>query len=80
MDTRRFFTELLSDDRKRLAHFSCSAVIFFVSLAMLYWVDKQLPPSLKQELAALGFSILAAITFIWAMLMQIAYILSRLRK
>ncbi|MBT8150614.1 MAG: hypothetical protein KJO62_04365 [Gammaproteobacteria bacterium] len=80
MNTRRFLHELMHNDRKRLAHFSCSAVIFFVSLAMLYWVDKELPPSMQQELAALGFTVLAGIAFFWAMAMQLVYILSRLSK
>ena len=71
---------LLDDERLRLAHFSVSAVVFFVSCAMLYFVEKQMPPSLDQEISALAFLLLAGLSFFWAMSMQLLHIFSKLHK
>ncbi|NNL56500.1 MAG: hypothetical protein HKO71_01995 [Pseudomonadales bacterium] len=78
--TRHRLQQLMRNDRRRLAHFSISAVIFFVSCAMLYWVNKNMPPSLRQELTALLFISMAACAFAWAMLMQVLHIASKTLK
>lgn len=70
----------MQDDKRRLAQFSISAVLFFVSCAMLYWVNKRMPPSIEQELAALFFITAAAAAFCWAILLQLLYIAAKMIK
>lgn len=77
---RHRLQQLMRNDRRRLAHFSISAVVFFVSCAMLYWVNKNMPPSLDQELTALLFIGMAGCAFFWAMLMQVLHIASKMLK
>ena len=71
---------LMQDERRRLLHFSVSAVIFFVGYWMLHWTADNVPPSLDQELSALAILIVTLIAFVWAIFMQILYIISRIKK
>ncbi len=77
---REYLRELMQDDIRRLKHFSISAVIFFVGYGMIYWHENNVPPSLEQELATLLLLVVAALAFVWAMTMQILYILSKILK
>ena len=70
--------DLLDNERRRLMHFSLSAVVFFIGYWMLYWSDDQLPPSLEQELIALALLLTTAGAFFWAILMQVLFIVSRI--
>ena len=70
----------MQDDKRRLAQFSISAIVFFASCAMLYWVNKRMPPSLEQELAALFFIAVSAAAFGWAILLQLLYIAAKMFK
>jgi len=75
-----YLHELMLDDKRRLIQFSISAVIFFICYAMIHWADKNLPPSLDQEIAALIFITVGLSAFFWAILLQVLYILARLFK
>lgn len=75
-----YLHELMLDDKRRLIQFSISAVIFFICYAMIHWADKNLPPSLDQEIAALIFITVGLSAFFWAILLQVLYILARLLK
>jgi hypothetical protein len=75
-----YLHELMLDDKRRLIQFSISAVVFFICYAMIHWADKNLPPSLDQEIAALIFITVGLSAFFWAILLQLLYILSRLFK
>jgi hypothetical protein len=75
-----YLHELMLDDKRRLIQFSISAVVFFIWYAMIHWADKNLPPSLDQEIAALIFITVGLSAFFWAILLQLLYILSRLFK
>ena len=77
---KTLFKELIKDERRRLLHFSMSAVIFFIGYWMIYWSEENLPPSLKQELIALGLLLITTAAFTWAILMQIIYIVSKIQK
>lgn len=77
---RDYLKALMNDDIKRLKHFSISAVIFFISYVMIHWYENNVPPSMEQELATLGLLLISALAFLWAMLMQILYILSKIIK
>lgn len=80
MKPQALFKRLLNDERHRLAHFSVSAVVFFCSCAMLYWIEKRVPASFDQELSALAFISLATLSFCWAIGMHLLHIYSKLRK
>ena len=75
-----YLHELMLDDKRRLIQFSISAVVFFICYAMIHWADKNLPPSLDQEIAALIFITVGLSAFFCAILLQLLYILSRLFK
>ncbi len=75
-----YLHELMLDDKRRLTQFSISAVIFFICYAMIHWADKNLPPSLDQEIAAFIFITVGLCAFFWAILLQVLYILARLFK
>ena len=77
---RTYLSSIIASDIQRLKHFSVSAVIFFVAYVMVYWCENNMPPSLKQELTTLAFLITAACAFIWAMTMQICYIIAKTLK
>ena len=77
---RRYLSVLMNDDIKRLKHFSISAVIFFVGYGMIYWYENNVPPSMEQEIATLGLLLVSALAFLWAMTMQILYIVSKIIK
>ncbi|MGB5324226.1 MAG: hypothetical protein WBN40_02215 [Pseudomonadales bacterium] len=70
----------MQNDRRRLAHFSISAVVFFTSCAMLYWIEKRAPGSLEQELQALFFLALATLSFGWSIAMHLLHIYAKLRN
>lgn len=74
------FVELLKDERRRLMHFSLSAVVFFIGYWMIYWSEENLPSSLKQELIALALLGVTAAAFCWAITMQVLYIISKIRN
>ena len=74
----KFFTAMAQDERRRLKHFSLSAVTFFVGYGMIYWVNKTMPPSTEQELWALAMILLCALSFIYAIVLQLIYIASRI--
>ena len=71
---------IIESDFRRLKHFSISAIVFFVAYVMVYWCENNMTPSLKQELTTLGFLIIAASAFIWAMIMQVFYIIAKTLK
>lgn len=75
-----FTQELINDEKKRLKHFSISAITFFVGYGMLYWINKELPPSLKQEIYALFMILLCILSFLYAISLQILYIYSKTFK
>lgn len=77
---RAYLSAIIESDIRRLKHFSISAIIFFVGYVMVYWCENNMAPSLEQELTTLGFLIIAAIAFIWAMIMQILYIIAKTLK
>tara|TARA_B100000767_G_scaffold225621_1_gene215004 strand:- start:2232 stop:2480 length:249 start_codon:yes stop_codon:yes gene_type:complete len=71
---------LVHNDRQRLTHYVISAVIFFISYALLYWCETNITPSLHQELMSLASLVIGGLAFIWAMTMHVFYILSRTIK
>ena len=77
---QNYLATFINDDVKRLKHFSISAIIFFVGYGMIHWNENNVPPSLEQELATLGLLLVSALAFIWAMTMQILYIISKTIK
>ena len=77
---KTLFAELITDERRRLMHFSLSAVVFFIGYWMIYWSEENLPASLKQELIALGLLVITATAFCWAITMQILYIISKIKN
>jgi len=74
-----FFSDLLHSERRRLKHFSISALVFFIALTMLYSVQKNIPPSLHQELTALACIFTAAVAFLWAITIHIITIFAKLK-
>jgi len=74
-----FFGDLLLSERRRLKHFSISALVFFIALMMLYSVHKNVPPSLRQELTALACIVTAAAAFLWAITIHIMTIIAKLK-
>lgn len=76
----KFFQNLANDEKRRLMHFSFCAISFFIGYGMIYWINKNLPPSTKQELLALSMIALCALSFIYAMILQVLYILKRILK
>ena len=77
---RTYLSSIIASDIQRLKHFSVSAVIFFVAYVMVYWCENNMAPSLKQELTTLAFLLITALAFIWAMTMQIFYIIAKIFK
>jgi hypothetical protein len=77
---RSKLTALMNNDVRRLQHFSISAVIFFVGYGMIHWCEQNMPPSLEQELTTLALLFMTALAFLWAIAMQILYILSKTIK
>ena len=75
-----YFCAIIDSDIRRLKHFSISAVVFFVAYVMVYWCENNMAPSLKQELTTLAFLLITALAFIWAMTMQILYIIAKIFK
>ena len=75
-----YFSAIIDSDIRRLKHFSISAVVFFVAYVMVYWCENNMAPSLKQELTTLAFLLITALAFIWAMTMQIFYIIAKIFK
>ncbi|MGB2272706.1 MAG: hypothetical protein ACPH15_06770 [Pseudomonadales bacterium] len=75
-----YFSAIIDSDIRRLKHFSISAVVFFVAYVMVYWCENNMAPSLKQELTTLAFLLITALAFIWAMTMQILYIIAKIFK
>ena len=73
----KFFQALANDEKRRLKHFALCAICFFVGYGMIYWINKNLPPSTKQEMLALAMIALCALSFIYAMLLQLIYIVKR---
>ena len=76
----QFFITLANDEKRRLKHFSISAITFFVGYGMIYWINQEVPPSTKQELMALAMIALSAISFLYAIILQLVYIGGRLFK
>ena len=77
---RTYLSSIIASDIQRLKHFSVSAIVFFVAYVMVYWCENNMPPSLKQELTPLAFLFISACAFIWAMTMQICYIIAKTLK
>ncbi|MDG1292876.1 MAG: hypothetical protein P8O99_02055 [Pseudomonadales bacterium] len=77
---RNYLSAIIASDIQRLKHFSISTVIFFVGYVMVYWCENNMPPSLEQELTTLAFLFISACAFIWAMTMQICYIIAKTLK
>ncbi len=75
---KRFFRDLANNETRRLKHFSLSAICFFVGYGMIYWINRDMPPSTRQELLALAMIALCAVSFLYAMVLQIVYITSRI--
>jgi hypothetical protein len=75
-----YFSAIIDSDIRRLKHFSISAVVFFVAYVMVYWCENNMAPSLKQELTTLAFLLITALAFIWAMTMQVLYIIAKIFK
>jgi len=63
------------DDRLRLKHFSFAALVFFTSYGMIFHANKNLEPSLQQELTALLSLVVCVISLMWAVALQVLYIL-----
>lgn len=74
----KFFRDLANDEKRRLKHFTLCAICFFVGYGMIYWINRNLPPSTQQELYALAMIVLCALSFIYAMILQLVYIASRI--
>ena len=72
--------QLVDDERRRLMHFSLSCITFFVGYGMLYWCAENVPPSLQQELIALALLVLTGGAFLWAITMQLLYIVAKIFK
>ena len=70
--------KLGKNERYRLIHFSVSTTVFFVAYAMLYWVNNEMEASVDQEWAALGCLVVAAMSFIWAITLQVVFIVSKM--
>lgn len=68
-------SELAQNDRLRLKHFSLTALIFFTSYGMIFHANKNLEPSLQQELTALGSLLVCVASLGWAITLQALYIL-----
>ena len=66
--------KLVSDEKLRLKHFSITALIFFTSYGMIYHANKNLEPSLEQEITALLALICCVLSLIWAVILQLLYI------
>lgn len=75
-----FVKNMARDERRRLKHFSVSAVTFFVGYGMIYWINKTMPPSAEQELWALAMVVLCAASFLYALLLQLIYIGSKILR
>ena len=80
LSLRAFLLAIIESDIRRLKHFSISTIVFFVAYVMVYWCENNMAPSLEQELTTLGFLIIAASAFIWAMIMQVFYIIAKTLK
>ena len=80
LSLRNYLSAIIKSDIQRLKHFSISTIIFFVAYVMVYWFENNMTPSLEQELTTLGFLLIAATAFIWAMIMQIFYIIAKTLK
>lgn len=74
----KYLKKLANDERRRLKHFSLCAICFFIGYGMIYWINKNMPPSTKQELFALAMIGLSAASFIYAMVLQLVYIAGRI--
>jgi hypothetical protein len=71
---------LLQSERRRLKHFSLSALVFFIAYGMLYSTQKNMPPSLQQEFTALACIAVAGLAFSWAITLHVLSIIARLHK
>lgn len=67
--------KLAQDDRLRLKHFSLASLVFFTSYGMIFHANKNLEPSLQQEFTALFALIGCIVSLLWAISLQILYIL-----
>lgn len=67
--------ELAIDDRRRLKHFSITALIFFTSYGMIYHANRNLPPSFEQELTAFSALVCCILSLVWAVGLQLLFIL-----
>ena len=80
LSLRAFLLAIIESDIRRLKHFSISTIVFFVAYVMVYWCENNMAPSLKQELTTLAFLLITALAFIWAMTMQVFYIIAKIFK
>ena len=67
--------QLAKDDRLRLKHFSIASLVFFTSYGMIFHANKNLAPSLQQEFTALFALIGCIVSLLWAISLQVLYIL-----
>lgn len=73
----QFIKTLMKNERMRLKQLSICALVFFTSYGMIFHANKNMEPSLQQEVTALLSLAICIASLVWAVTLQILSIAAK---